>query len=147
MVIYGVMILGISMFVGTGIGLALGNLLGIPGDIGGVGFAMLFLVFSTKYLKDRKLMPEATEDGIQFWNAMYIPVVIAMAATQNVVAALNGGLMAFLAGLLSVVVLFPLIRVLSVLAGARTSSFSGEETGSQRALARPQAKRARGEPA
>lgn len=127
MVIYGVMILGICMFVGTAIGLVLGKLLGIDGDIGGVGFAMLILVFLTNWLKQKGMMPKASEQGILFWNAMYIPVVIAMAATQNVVAALNGGIVALLAGVVSVVVLFPFIRVLSAWAGAATSTFGDED--------------------
>ncbi|RAI37489.1 malonate transporter subunit MadL [Rhodoplanes roseus] len=128
MVIYGVMILGICMFVGTAIGLVLGKLLGIDGDIGGVGFSMLILVFLTNYLKQKGMMPKTTEQGILFWNAMYIPVVIAMASTQNVLAALNGGIVALLAGIVSVVVLFPLIRILSAWAGAATSTFGDEET-------------------
>ncbi|MFD2183820.1 malonate transporter subunit MadL [Rhodoplanes azumiensis] len=127
MVIYGVMILGICMFLGTAVGLALGKLIGIPGDIGGVGFAMLFLVFLTNWLKTKGMMPKTTEQGILFWNAMYIPVVIAMASIQNVVSAMNGGLVALLAGIVSVVVLFPLIRILSAMAGAATSTFGDEE--------------------
>lgn len=127
MVIYGVMILGLCMFVGTSIGLLLGRLLGVAGDIGGVGFAMLLLVFVTPWLKRKGWLPKASEDGIMFWNAMYIPVVIAMAATQNVAAALSGGWIAFIAGVLSVVVCFVLIRPLSAMAGAATSTF-GDET-------------------
>ncbi len=127
MVIYGVMVLGLCMFVGTSIGLGLGKLLGITGDIGGVGFAMLLLVFVTPWLKTKGWLPRASEDGIMFWNAMYIPVVIAMAATQNVAAALSGGWIAFIAGILSVVVCFALIRPLAAMAGAATSTF-GDET-------------------
>ena len=29
--------------------------------------------------------------GIEFWAALYIPIVVAMAATHNVVAAIGGG--------------------------------------------------------
>jgi len=123
MVIYGVMVLGLCMFIGTSIGLSLGAMLGIPGDIGGVGFAMLILVFLTPWLKKKGWLPKASEDGIMFWNAMYIPVVIAMAATQNVAAALSGGWIAFIAGILSVIVCFVLIRPLATMAGAATSSF------------------------
>ncbi|NLH81994.1 MAG: malonate transporter subunit MadL [Phyllobacteriaceae bacterium] len=126
MVIYGVMLLGLCMFVGTSIGLGLGALLGIPGDIGGVGFAMLLLVFLSPWLKAKGWLPRASEDGIMFWNAMYIPVVIAMAATQNVAAALSGGWIAFIAGILSVVVCFVLIRPLAAMAGAATSTFGDE---------------------
>ncbi|KIZ40830.1 MULTISPECIES: malonate transporter subunit MadL [Rhodopseudomonas] len=127
MVIYGVMVLGLCMFIGTAIGLGLGNLLNIPGDIGGVGFAMLLLVFVTPWLKKNGWLPKPSEDGIMFWNGMYIPVVIAMAATQNVAAAMHGGAIAFVGGLLSVIVCFVLIRPLSALAGSATSTF-GDET-------------------
>lgn len=123
MIIYGVMVLGLCMFIGTAVGLSLGIMLGIPGDIGGVGFAMLLLVFVTPWMKKKGWLPKASEDGILFWNAMYIPVVIAMAATQNVAAALSGGWIAFLAGLLSVVACFVLIRPLAAIAGASTSTF------------------------
>ncbi|HEY0329381.1 MAG TPA: malonate transporter subunit MadL [Rhodopseudomonas sp.] len=126
MVIYGVMVLGLCMFIGTSIGLGLGMALGIAGDIGGVGFAMLLLVFTTPWLKKKGWLPKASEDGIMFWNAMYIPVVIAMAATQNVASAMSGGAIAFIAGLLSVFVCFALIRPLSVLAGSRTSTFGDD---------------------
>lgn len=131
MIIYGVMVLGLCMFVGTAIGLTLGMLLGIPSDIGGVGFAMLLLVFVTPWVKSKGWLPKASEDGIMFWNAMYIPVVIAMAATQNVAAALSGGWIAFIAGILSVVVCFALIRPLAAMAGAATSSFGDEAQSTQ----------------
>lgn len=127
MVIYGVMVLGLCMFIGTSIGLALGQAIGIVGDIGGVGFSMLLLVFVTPWLKAKGWLPPVSEGGIMFWNAMYIPVVIAMAATQNVAAALSGGWIAFLAGILSVVACFILIRPLSAMAGAATSVLPPEE--------------------
>jgi malonate transporter MadL subunit len=52
----------------------------------------------------RGLMPAPTEMGVAFWGAMYIPVVVAMAAQQNVVAALRGGPVALVAAFASVVV-------------------------------------------
>lgn len=126
MVIYGVMVLGLCMFVGTSIGLFIGQLIGIPGDIGGVGFSMLALVFVTPWLKAKGWLPVASESGIMFWNAMYIPVVIAMAATQNVAAAMSGGVIAFLAGVLSVVAGFVLIRPLTALAGSSSTDLSSQ---------------------
>ncbi|ABD07987.1 hypothetical protein RPB_3291 [Rhodopseudomonas palustris HaA2] len=137
MVIYGVMVLGLCMFIGTSIGLGLGLALGIPGDIGGVGFAMLLLVFTTPWFKKMGWFPKASEDGIMFWNAMYIPVVIAMAATQNVAAAMSGGWIAFIAGLASVVICFALIRPLSILAGSKTSSFGDEAAAPTESAAKP----------
>ncbi|MCT7654699.1 malonate transporter subunit MadL [Oceanimonas sp. NS1] len=87
----------------------LGTLLGVSSNVGGVGISMLLLIFVGGYLKDKGKMPASTESGIQFWNAMYIPIVVAMAASQNVVAAFDGGMIALLAGLLSVVAGFALV--------------------------------------
>jgi malonate transporter MadL subunit len=42
--------------------------------------------------------------GVGFWGAMYIPVVVAMAAQQNVVTALKGGPVAILAAIGSVLI-------------------------------------------
>ena len=44
---------------------------------------------------------------------MYIPIVVAMAASQNVVAAVGGGMLALLAGAGAVLVSFALVPVLS----------------------------------
>ena len=63
----------------------------------------------SEYLRKRNLLPQPTQDGVHFWSAIYIPVVVAMAAQQNVVAALKGGPAAILAGVLAVVVCFALI--------------------------------------
>ena len=44
---------------------------------------------------------------------MYIPIVVAMAARQNVAAATEGGLLALTAGVAAVMVSFALVPVLS----------------------------------
>jgi malonate transporter MadL subunit len=67
----------------------------------------------TGYLKDHGKLPETTESGINFWNAMYIPIVVAMAASQNVAAAFSGGMVAILAGVLAVVLGLALVPVLT----------------------------------
>ena len=53
-----------------------------------------------------------SEQGVEFWGAVYIPIVVAMAAQQNVYGALKGGPMAILAGTLAVVIAFALVPVL-----------------------------------
>jgi malonate transporter MadL subunit len=68
-------------------------------NVGGVGIAMILLIFARTYMHKRGLMPQTTELGVTFWGAMYIPVVVAMAAQQNVVAALRGGPVALLAAM------------------------------------------------
>ena len=99
MVLYGVAALALCMLVGMLIGDALGVAVGVDANVGGVGFAMILLVVATDRLRKRGLFPKPTEQGVLFWSALYIPIVIAMAATQNVAEAIGGGPMAALAGL------------------------------------------------
>ena len=113
MVIYGVGLLAGCMLVGLVTGDVLGTLLGINANLGGVGIAMLLLILVTGILKQRGHLPESTEQGITFWNAMYIPIVVAMAASQNVAAAFSGGLVALLAGALAMALGLLLVPVLT----------------------------------
>ncbi|WP_438767137.1 malonate transporter subunit MadL [Kushneria sp. TE3] len=113
MVIYGVALLAGCMLAGLIIGDVLGQLLGINANLGGVGIAMLLLIFVTGYLKTHDHLPESTESGINFWNAMYIPIVVAMAASQNVAAAFSGGMVAILAGALALVLGLALVPLLT----------------------------------
>lgn len=113
MVIYGVALLAGCMLVGLIIGDVLGQLLGINANLGGVGIAMLLLIFVTSYLKTHDRLPESTESGINFWNAMYIPIVVAMAASQDVAAAFSGGMVALLAGALALVLGLALVPLLT----------------------------------
>jgi malonate transporter MadL subunit len=122
------MIMGVCAIVGNALGYLLGNLLGISANVGGVGFAMLFLVLVSRRLLDKGQMSKVAEGGIMFWNAMYIPVVIAMAAQQNVVAALSGGAAAFIGGLVAVFAGFLLIRPLTALADTSVSIDDAEKT-------------------
>lgn len=100
MKIYGVALLGICFLVGQFLGELLGNALGIDGNVGGVGFAMLLLMIGENKFKQHNLLASNSEKGILFWSAMYIPVVIAMSATQNVKAALSGGWVAVFVGII-----------------------------------------------
>ncbi|SOC19133.1 malonate transporter subunit MadL [Rhodobacter maris] len=115
MLIYGVALMSGCMIVGTFLGRLVGHLVGINSDVGGVGIAMLLLVLVTRYLMDRDKFSKLAQEGIKFWSAMYIPIVVAMAASQNVVAAFNAGALAFIAGLGSVAAGFLLIRPLAAL--------------------------------
>lgn len=113
MIIYGTALLAICHLVGLYLGDLLGAAIGVKSNVGGVGIAMLLLIFLRLYLHDRGLMPKETEAGVGFWGAMYIPVVVAMAAQQNVVAALRGGPVALLAAILSAAACACLIALLS----------------------------------
>mgnify|MGYP000859004464 FL=1 len=99
--------------VGNLIGDMLGVVLGVKANIGGVGFAMLFLIIISTWAQKKGLMKEPEEQGIKFWSAMYIPIVVAMSSIQNVAAALSGGVVALAGGALAVAVGFLLIPVLA----------------------------------
>jgi len=113
MVLYGTAALAICMLIGQLVGELLGILLGIDANIGGVGFAMVLLIFVTGWLRKRKLLPEPTERGLLFWSAMYIPIVVAMAAIQDVSGAVAGGPMAVLAGIAATAMGAALVPVIS----------------------------------
>lgn len=111
MAIYGTAILAICVLIGLFIGDLLGSAIGVKANVGGVGFSMLLLIFASEFLRKRDLLPTPTKEGVHFWSAIYIPVVVAMAAQQNVVAAVKGGPAAILAGVLATVVCYALIPV------------------------------------
>ncbi len=113
MVIYGVGLLAFCYLTGMYIGDVLGALLGVKANIGGVGFAMLFLILLSNKGIDAGWLDKKSQEGIAFWSAMYIPIVVAMSSIQNVAAAVSGGIVAFLGGLLGSALAFLLIPVLS----------------------------------
>src|SRR5262249_35028358 len=82
----------------------LGEAIGVKTNVGGVGIAMLLLIFARLYLHRSGRLNSTSEQGVQYWGALYIPVVVAMAAQQNVVAALRGGPVALLAAAGSVLI-------------------------------------------
>jgi malonate transporter MadL subunit len=112
MIIYGVALLAGCYMVGNFIGDVLGKLLGVQANIGGVGFAMLLLIIISTWAMQKGYMKAPEEQGIKFWSAMYIPIVVAMSSIQNVAAALSGGLVAILGGILAVAIGFLLIPIL-----------------------------------
>jgi malonate transporter MadL subunit len=118
LVIYGVALLAGCYLAGIFLGDLLGEVLGVQANVGGVGIAMLFLILISDALTKRGRLEPVTREGVVFWSAIYIPVIVAMAARQNVVAALGGGVMAFVAGTLAVVVSFLLVPAISRLGGA-----------------------------
>lgn len=109
MIIYGVAILAFSYLAGQFLGELLGKYIGVQANVGGVGFAMLILLLLSDWLIKKKKLNPLSEQGIQFWNQMYIPVIVAMAATQNVRVAVSSGIVAILAGTLPVIICFVFI--------------------------------------
>jgi len=113
MAIYGTALLSFCLLVGIITGNALGALLGINKDVGGVGIAMLLLILICDRLHRSGRLQPPSQQGILFWSSLYIPIVVAMAAKQNVVAAIKGGWLAVVAGVLVVVVCFALVPLIS----------------------------------
>ncbi|KAA0571600.1 malonate transporter subunit MadL [Azospirillum sp. Sh1] len=113
MVVYGVALLAACMLAGLVVGDLLGILIGVKANVGGVGIAMLLLILFSDHLKRTLRMNALAEQGILFWSAMYIPIVVAMAAQQDVVAAVKGGPAALIAGVLAVVLSFALVPVIA----------------------------------
>ena len=109
--LYGAALLAGCMFSGSFIGNLLGLATGLNSDIGGVGFAMLLLLLTTNSKAFMNRMPKGTAGGLEFWKEMFIPVVIAMSASQNVFQALSSGWLALVAGIAVVIVAFLLIPV------------------------------------
>ena len=113
MVIYGVALLSFCMLTGIFLGELLGELIGVEANVGGVGIAMMLLIILSNLSSARFKLRPMTESGVHFWSAMYIPIVVAMAARQNVAAALSGGWMAIIAGSGAVAAAFAMIPLLA----------------------------------
>jgi malonate transporter MadL subunit len=113
MKIYGVAILAGCYLAGQLLGSLLGDWLSIGGNVGGVGFAMVFLIIANEKLRKKGLLDTKSEEGILFWSALYVPIVVAMSATLNVKAAISGGWVAIIAGILVTASCFMLVPVLS----------------------------------
>lgn len=131
MVIYGVALLSFCLLAGTFAGDIIGRLLGIEANVGGVGISMLMLLYFTSRTRKLLKLNEVSQGGIIFWSAMYIPIVVAMAAKQNVAGAIESGWLALIAGTLAVVVSFMLIplftRIASKGSKLENSEFEGHK--------------------
>ena len=115
------------MLTGSFIGNVLGHVIGLGSDVGGVGFAMLLLIFVTNSKKITKVLPAGTMEGMKFWQNMFIPIIIAMSASQNVYSALDGGVLALIAGVLAVVFAFIMLIVLNKAAGSKKEDKKEDE--------------------
>lgn len=121
MVIYGVALLSFCLLLGLFLGSLLGSAIGVQANVGGVGIAMLMLIIVSNLSSYKFRLAAPTESGINFWNAMYIPIVVAMAAKQNVVAAVSSGWLAVAAGLAAVLLSFAMVPVLSRMGNSKDS--------------------------
>ena len=110
--IRGIALLAACYLVGQALGEWLGRWLNINANVGGVGFAMLLLILVQERMNQYKLTSTEMEKGILFWSDLYIPVIVAMSAIQNVKATTSVGMIALLAGVLPVtlcILMLPLI--------------------------------------
>jgi malonate transporter MadL subunit len=117
MTISGVALLAICTLLGAVLGDLLGMGLGVKANVGGVGLAMIFLIAGRTMLVRRGFLNEGVKLGVGFWGAMYIPIVVAMAANQNVVAAVASGPMVVFAAVATVVICFAAVAIISRLSG------------------------------
>lgn len=113
MIILGTALLAACTLFGVIVGSILGMLIGIPANVGGIGISMVTLILVGSYLKRTGKLVLDVESGIKYWAAIYIPVVVAMAAKQNVFGAVSGGAMAISAGVVSVLVGFLLVPIIN----------------------------------
>jgi malonate transporter MadL subunit len=107
------------MIAGIFLGELLGKLIGVEANVGGVGIAMLLMILLSDYLRRSGRLNPISQRGIVFWSSIYIPVVVAMAAKQNVLAAVEGGPAALLAGALAVAVSCALVPGISRIGRSR----------------------------
>jgi malonate transporter MadL subunit len=127
MIIYGVALLSACLVAGLYIGEVLGKAIGVQANVGGVGIAMLLLILACNLPRFRSLTSGTSAGGITFWSAMYIPIVVAMAARQNVAGALDGGVLALVAGVAAVIVSFAFIPLISRIGNAPVAPATAEE--------------------
>lgn len=125
--IYGVALLAFCMLAGSFIGNVLGSLIGLNTDVGGVGFAMLLLLIIMNSEKITKKLPKKSIEGLTFWKEMYIPITIAMCASQNVYKAISGGALAIVAGLAAVAVAFLMLPLLNLIVTKISNNKKKEE--------------------
>ena len=118
MTISGVALLALCTLLGQIVGELLGSLLGVQANVGGVGFAMLLLIGMRLWLQQRGFLSEGVNRGVSLWGSLYIPIVVAMAAQQDVVAAVTGGPMVVLGAILVVGLCFASVALIGRLVGA-----------------------------
>ena len=113
MIIYGTALLAICHLLGDYFGNTLGLLLGDKANVGGVAISMILLILSKELLAKKGYLPQGTQFGVLYWSGMYIPIVVAMSAGQNVVAALSGGMLGLIVSVASLIGTVLVIRYLN----------------------------------
>ncbi|MGU3667410.1 malonate transporter subunit MadL [Methylobacterium sp. A49B] len=130
MIVLGVALLAACTLIGVYLGDLLGLLLGVKANVGGVGIAMILLIAARLWLSRRGRLTKGVQFGVEFWAGMYIPIVVAMAAQQNVVAAVSGGPIVLIAATGSLVLCFGAVALLSRVGRRDASTGTVEHGGS-----------------
>lgn len=126
MTIFGVALLAICTLIGVFLGDVLGILLGVKANVGGVGLAMMLLMAARLWLQRRGILSHGIKLGVEFWATMYIPIVVAMAAQQNVVAAVRGGPMVLITAVLVVGLCFATVGLIGRIGRDRQHEIEAE---------------------
>ena len=121
MTISGVALLALCTLLGQALGEALGVLLGVKANVGGVGIDMLLLIASRVWLQRRGLWTVGVNQGVMLWASLYIPIVVAMAAQQDVASAVSGGPMVMIGGIGVVGLCFAMVALFGRIAGPAES--------------------------
>ena len=130
MIVLGVALLATCTLIGVYLGDLLGLALGVKANVGGVGIAMILLIAARLWLARRGSLTKGIQFGVEFWAGMYIPIVVAMAAQQNVVAAMSGGPIVLIAATGSLVLCFGAVALLSRIGRRDPGSATVEHGGS-----------------
>ena len=130
MIVLGVALLAACTLIGVYLGDLLGVALGVKANVGGVGIAMILLIGARLWLSRRGGLTKGIQFGVEFWAGMYIPIVVAMAAQQNVVAAVSGGPIVIIAATGSLVLCFGAVALLSRIGRRDPGSPEVEQGGS-----------------
>ena len=130
MIVLGVALLAACTLIGVYLGDLLGFALGVKANVGGVGIAMILLIAARLWLSRRGRLTKGVQFGVEFWAGMYIPIVVAMAAQQNVVAAMSGGPIVLIAATGSLVLCFGAVALLSRIGRRDPGSGAVEQGGS-----------------
>jgi len=117
MTISGVALLAICTLLGSLLGDWLGMALGVRANVGGVGIAMILLIAARLWLLRHDILSQGLRQGVGFWGSLYIPIVIAMAAQQNVASALKSGPIVVVAATGTLLVCFAAVALISRMGG------------------------------
>jgi malonate transporter MadL subunit len=78
---------------------------------------MILLILVRAWLQRRGALSHPLKLGVEFWAALYIPIVVAMASIQNVAGAVRGGPVVVTAALASVLLCWAAMAAINRLGG------------------------------